>query len=72
MYSEPSWVPCLGQGPLKWTEIDPTNDPWKILDEFETFYNDRFCKLEPEYIFKRIIILFLGSRIFIQNKYLFC
>ena len=36
MYSEPSWGPCLGQGPLKWTEIGPTNDPWMIWDEFET------------------------------------
>ena len=70
MYSEPSWGPCLGQGPLKWTEIGPTNDPWMIWDEFETFRNDSFCKLKPEYIFKKII-LFLGSRIFIQNKYSF-
>ena len=41
--------PCLGQGPMKWTEIGPTNDPWMIWDEFETFCNDHFCKLKLEY-----------------------
>ena len=70
MYLELSWGPCLGQGPLKWTEIGPTNDPLMIWDKFETFCNNRFCKLKPEYIFKRIIF-FLGSRLFIQNKYSF-
>ena len=70
MYSEPSWGPCFGQGLLKWTEIGLTNDPCMIWDEFETFCNDRFCKLKPEYIFKRIIH-FLESRIFIPNKYSF-
>ena len=46
------------QGPLKWTEIGPTTDPWMILDEIEAFCNDRFCKLKPEYIFKGIIHFF--------------
>ena len=41
-----------------------------IKDEFETFCNDRFCKLKPEYIFKRKIH-FLESRLFIQNSYSF-
>ena len=39
---------------------------WMIWDEFETFCNDRFCKLKPEYI-----LIILESRVmFIQNKYL--
>ena len=67
MVSEPSWGPYLGQGTLKWTEIGPTNDPWMIWDEFDTFCNDRFCKLKPEYILKGSLI-FLECRIFIQNK----
>ena len=46
------------QGPLKWTEIGPTTDPWMILDEIEAFCNDRFCKLKPECIFKSIIHFF--------------
>ena len=58
MVSEPSWGPCLGQGPLKWTEISPTTDPSMIWDDIEAFYNDRFCKLKPEYISKRIILFF--------------
>ena len=37
MASEPSWGPSIGNRPLKWTEIGPTNDPWMISDEFETF-----------------------------------
>ena len=61
MYSKPPWGPRLGQGPLKWTEIGPTNDPWMIWDEFETFCNDHFCKLKPEYFFKRIIHFFIES-----------
>ena len=52
MVSEPSLGPRFGQGPMKWTEIGPTNDPCMIWDEFETFCNDRFCKLKPEYIQK--------------------
>ena len=42
MVSELSWGPCMVQGLLKWTEIGPTNDPWMIWYEVETFCNGRF------------------------------
>ena len=60
MVLEPSWGPCFGRGPLKWTEIGPTNDPWMIWDEFETFCNEGFCKLKPKYILKPVAYLIGG------------
>ena len=42
MVLEPSWGPCMGQGPLKGAVIGPTDDPWMILDEFKPFCNNRF------------------------------
>ena len=69
--SEPSMGPCMGQGPLKWTEIGPSNDPWMIWYEFETFCNDRFCKLKPEYIFKRIIHFFRKQNIHSKQIFIF-
>ena len=70
MVSEPSWGPCLGQGPLKWTEIGPTNDPWMISDEFETFGDDRFWRRQTRTkILNQKIILFMKPRIIIQNIY---
>ena len=55
-----SWVPCMGQGPLKWTEIGPTNDPWMISDEFETFGDNHFWRGETKTkIFVQKIIHFI-------------
>ena len=50
MASEPSWGPCMGQGPLKWTEIGRTNDPWMISDEFETFGDKKIFIFEIQNI----------------------
>ena len=86
MASEPSWGPSIGNRPLKWTEIGPTNDPWMVSDEFETFGNNHFWRKQtktkmfiPEIIhFMKIqnihskqIFIFFKSRIFIQENYSF-
>ena len=59
MVSELSWGPCMVQGLLKWTEIGPTNDPWMIWYEVETFCNDRFWHGQTK------------TGIYIQDGYLF-
>ena len=86
MFSEPSWGPSIGNRPLKWTEIGPTNDPWVISDEFETFGDNHFWlrQTRTKILVKKIIrfikiqnihsikiFIFLKSRIFIQTKYSF-
>ena len=48
MALELSWGPCMGQGTLKLTEIGPTNDPWMISDEFETFGNNHFWRSQTK------------------------
>ena len=52
-----SWVPCMGQGPLKWTEKGPTNDPWMIFDEFETFGDNHFWRgqTKTKILFQKLI-----------------
>ena len=42
-----------------------------IKDEFETFCNDCFCKLKPEYIFKRIIHFFRIQNIHSKEIFIF-
>ena len=69
MVSEPSWGLCLGQGPLKWTEIGPTNDPWMISDEFETIGANHFWQGQTKAkIFVKKLFILYKSKIFIQNK----
>ena len=37
MVAEPSRGPCMGEEPLKWIVICPTDDHCMISDEFESF-----------------------------------
>ena len=55
MASEPSWGPSIGNRPLKWTEIGPTNDPSVISDEFETSWDNHFWLRQTR------------TKIFVQN-----
>ena len=86
MASEPSWGPSIGNRPLKWTEIGPTNDPWVISDEFETFGDNHFWRrqtrtkifvqniihfIKIQNIHSKQIFIFFKSRIFIQKNYSF-
>ena len=86
MAAEPSWGIGIGNRPLKWTEIGPTNDPWVISDEFETFGDNHFWRrqtrtktfvqniihfIKIQNIHSKQIFIFLKSRIFIQTKYSF-
>ena len=72
MAAEPSWGPSIGNRPLKWTEIGPTNDPWVISDEFKTFGDNHFWRRQTRTkIFVQKIIHFKKCRIFIQKKYSF-
>ena len=60
MASEPSWGPSIGNRPLKWTWIGPTNDPWVITDEFETFGDNHFWQGQTRTkIFVQIMIHFI-------------
>ena len=83
MASEPSWGPWKIIDPLKWTEISPTNDPWMISDEFETFGDNHFWRgqtktkifvqkfihfIKIQNIHSKQIFIFQKSRIFIQYK----
>ena len=68
MAAEPSWGPSIGNRPLKWTEIGPTNDPWVISDEFETFGDNHFWRGQTRTkIFVQNIIHFIK----IQNIHFF-
>ena len=68
MAAEPSWGPSIGNRPLKWTEIGPTNDPWVISDEFETFGDNHFWRRQTRTkIFVQNIIHFIK----IQNIHFF-
>ena len=60
MASKPSWGPCIGNRPLKWTEKGPTNDSWMISDEFETFGDNHFwCGQTKTETFVQKIIHFI-------------
>ena len=86
MASEPSWGPCIGNRPLKWTEIGPTNNPWMISDEFETFGDNHFWRrqtktqnvcskiihfIKIQNIHLKQIFILLKSRIFIRKNHSF-
>ena len=82
MASGPPEAPVLGIDPLKWTELGPTDDPWMISDEFETFGDNHLWRgktktkifvqklihfKEIQNIHSKEIFIFLKSRIFIQK-----
>ena len=59
----------MGQGPLKWTEIGPTNDPWVISDEFETSWDNHFWRGQTRTkIFVQNIIHFIKIQNIHSNK----
>ena len=64
MVSYPLWGPCMGQRPLRWTEIGPTNDPSMIWDEFEIFCKDWFWRWQTK---TRIFTHFSKFRMFIKK-----
>ena len=65
MASEPSWGPCIDRLPeMDW--IGPTNDPWMISDEFETFGDNHFWRGQTK---TKIFVKKITHFINIQNIY---